>query len=95
MAYRLLERNGFTRDDLQEIQYEYQNRQIKESNEFGLMNYSFSFPLSLSLGQRWTMIMNYTYNIPLPLSHEVISPEPSSFVSLSLSYRIMFIQQGK
>ena len=55
-------------------------------NVFGLMNYGFSFPLSLGIGSV-NFVFNYTYNIPEELPGELFELSPNDYISLSLSYK--------
>lgn len=52
--------------------------------EFGVMNYSFSFPLSLTL-KNWNFLMSYSYNIPKALPDEQISLTNNGYITVSVS----------
>lgn len=53
------------------------------SNKFGLLNYSFTLPLSLYLNN-WNFTLGYTYNIQKALPSEPISPVNSGYLSFSI-----------
>ena len=55
-------------------------------NEFGLMNYGFSLPLSMGIGPV-NLVFTYTYNIPEELPGELFELSPNDYISLSLSYK--------
>ncbi len=57
--------------------------------EFGILNYSFSAPLSINL-KNWFFIVSYTYNIPKALPGENLTLENSGYLSASVSRRIQF-----
>jgi hypothetical protein len=57
--------------------------------EFGVMNYSVSFPLSLSM-KNWSLLVNYTYNFPQALAGEQISLENSGYLTATLVKYINF-----
>jgi hypothetical protein len=61
----------------------------KETTHFGILNYSFSAPLSITI-KNWTFLVNYTYNIPKALPNEPIRLESSGYISASVSKRIEF-----
>jgi len=56
---------------------------------FGLMNYSFSAPLSLTK-KNWTVLVSYTYNIPRALPDEDLGLKNGGYVSLSITRYITF-----
>ncbi len=62
-------------------------------NEFGVLNYSISLPLSISL-QNWTFLLSYTYNFPQALSNEELALTNSGYLSFSLyplfQYQVTF-----
>ena len=60
---------------------EYSNQSI-----FGLMNYAFSVPITLSKNQ-FSFHANYTYNVPRALPGELFELSPNDYISLSLSYK--------
>ena len=58
--------------------------------DFGIMNYSFTAPLSIT-ARDWNFLLSYTYNIPKLLKREV-DPDlaNSGFISASISRYIRF-----
>lgn len=58
-------------------------------NKFGVLNYSFIVPLSITIKQ-WMFIVSYTYNIPKSLTGEPIELVDSGYISASISRRIKF-----
>lgn len=60
---------------------------IVDKSVFGVMNYSFIFPLSITHGN-WNLFLNYAYSIPKALPGEPFALENSSFVSGSFTYTI-------
>jgi hypothetical protein len=60
-----------------------------DKNVFGIMNYTFSIPMSVSV-KKWTFGFTYSYNIPKALPGEPDALSESSYVSGSLSYFIDF-----
>lgn len=66
-----------------------QTSEFVESNRFGLLNYSFTLPLSLSTG-RLNILLSYTYSIPVKLPGEFFSVDPVGYFGTSISYRIPF-----
>lgn len=54
-------------------------------SEFGLMNYSFFIPLSMSM-RNLNVTINYGYNIPKALPGETLTISESSFLSANLTY---------
>ncbi len=65
----------------------YEAEQIE--NVFGLMNLNFSIPLFFTIDQ-FNIALTYSYNIPYSLPGEVISFDPISYLSASVTYRIPF-----
>ncbi|MEO1050700.1 MAG: hypothetical protein AAFX87_08735 [Bacteroidota bacterium] len=63
--------------------------QTDERNEFGLMNYSLSAPISFRINN-FNIYTSYTYNIPVELPGEQFELSPSGFFSVTLSYSIPF-----
>lgn len=59
------------------------------TTEFGILNYSFVAPVSISV-KNWFFIISYTYNIPKALPGESITLENSGYLSASISRRIEF-----
>jgi hypothetical protein len=51
---------------------------------FGVMNYSFVAPLSITK-KNWTLLISYTYNIPKSLPHEDLGLTPSGYMSASIT----------
>lgn len=66
----------------------------KETTVFGVMNYAFSFPLTLSF-RNWMFNLTYTYNIPKALDGEYLTLPESGFISSSLIYYIDFTRKNK
>jgi len=60
---------------------------IIEHNEFGMLNYTFSAPLLVSL-KNWNFTFTYNYSIPKALPGETLTYSESSFLSGSLTYFI-------
>lgn len=58
-------------------------------NVFGIMNYAFSVPLSVT-HKNWNFSFTYTYNIPKALPGEPLTISESSYLSGSLTYFINF-----
>jgi len=61
----------------------------QETTRFGVLNYSLSAPVSVSV-KNWTFLVSYTYNIPQALPGEPIRLESSGYISASISKRIEF-----
>ncbi|SKC85602.1 hypothetical protein [Ohtaekwangia koreensis] len=61
--------------------------EVTERNEFGLMNYTISAPLSVTY-KNFNLTFTYNYNIPKALPGETLTYSESSFLSGSLSYFI-------
>jgi hypothetical protein len=57
--------------------------------EFGVMNYSVSFPLSLSI-KNWSFLVNYSYNFPQALPGEQISLANSGYITASIVRYVNF-----
>lgn len=61
-----------------------------KGSDFGIMNYSFTAPLSINI-KDWNFLLSYSYNIPRLLSHE---EDPalnnSGFIAASVSRYIRF-----
>ncbi len=68
---------------------EYETAEFVDSDEFGLLNYAFTLPLSLSVN-RINILLSYTYSIPVQLPGEFINVEPIGYFGASISYRIPF-----
>ncbi|MEQ9466510.1 MAG: hypothetical protein RLN88_03810 [Ekhidna sp.] len=76
---------------LQQIVNEgYDVEELVDSNEFGILNYTFTIPLSLSTN-RLNIFLSYTYSIPVQLpGEEFIEIDPIGYFGASISYRIPF-----
>ena len=61
----------------------------REQTKFGLMNYSLSAPLSVSI-KNWNFLLAYTYNFPKALQGEDLGLKNSGFISLSITRYINF-----
>jgi hypothetical protein len=57
--------------------------QTNNYNEFGVLDYSVSLPLSISL-KNWTFLLSYTYNFPQPLANEELALTNSGYLSFSI-----------
>jgi hypothetical protein len=57
--------------------------------EFGVLNYSFVAPVSLTISD-WFFMLSYTYNIPKALPGEAITLTNSGYLSATVSKRIEF-----
>jgi hypothetical protein len=55
----------------------------KENSEFGIMNYAFSFPLSVAI-RNWGILVNYTYNVPKKLPNETTDLSNGGYLSFSI-----------
>lgn len=66
-----------------------QTSEFAESNEFGILNYSFMLPMSLST-KRFNLLLSYTYSIPVTHPDEFFSVDPVGYFGASISYRIPF-----
>lgn len=60
---------------------------IKSENVFGIMNYSFLLPLTIS-HKNWNYSISYSYNIPKALRGETMLLSESGFLSVSVAYFI-------
>jgi hypothetical protein len=60
-----------------------------ERSVFGIMNYTFSLPLTIS-HRNWSFMFSYSYNIPKALPDEPLTISESSYLSGSLMYFINF-----
>ena len=68
----------------------YEITELVDSNAFGVLNYSFTLPLSL-MANRFYFLVSYTYSIPVQLpGEEFIEVEPIGYFGASISYRIPF-----
>lgn len=59
------------------------------SEEYGIMNYTFSLPVSLSF-KKYIILLSYSYNIPIELPGETLELEPLGIFSSTFIYRIPF-----
>lgn len=59
------------------------------TTEWGILNYSFVAPVSISM-KRWTFMISYTYNIPRALPGETLELVNSGYLSASISKLIQF-----
>ena len=66
-----------------------EQEEFVDSEEFGILNYSFSIPLSLS-SNRISILLSYTYSVPIQLSSEIFKVEPLGYFGASISYRIPY-----
>ncbi len=78
----LLNRN---RPDDNKLPLEYE----VEERKFGIMNYSFTAPVSISVNN-WNFLLSYTYNIPKSLPSEVLGQTNSGFISASVTRYFRF-----
>lgn len=77
-------------DQLQNlIENGFESTEFADGNAFGLMNYSFTLPLSFS-SDRWNILLSYTYSIPVKLPGEYFDVDPIGYFGASISYRIRF-----
>src|SRR5690606_12146741 len=60
---------------------------ITERTVFGIMNYAFSAPLNLTVGN-WLFNITYTYNIPRPVADEPLALENSGYLSASVVFNL-------
>lgn len=66
-----------------------EQQEFIDGKEFGILNYSFTIPLSLTTN-RFSILLSYTYSIPVKLSGEFFEAEPLGYFGASLLYRIPF-----
>ncbi|MEP1094621.1 MAG: hypothetical protein ABJG78_05895 [Cyclobacteriaceae bacterium] len=66
-----------------------ESEEFVDGQEFGILNYSFSLPISLSTN-RFSILLSYTYSIPIQLSSEIFEVEPLGYFGASISYRIPY-----
>lgn len=57
--------------------------------EFGVMNYSFSAPISI-IKKDWAFLFSYTYNLPKSLPGEDLSLQNSGYLSFSITRYFSF-----
>jgi hypothetical protein len=55
--------------------------------EYGIMNWSFNLPVSISFGN-FSSLLSYSYSLPQALPGETFDPQPVNFFSLTFSYRL-------
>ncbi|MCC5931362.1 MAG: hypothetical protein JJU28_19085 [Cyclobacteriaceae bacterium] len=60
---------------------------IEQSNEFGLMNYGLTTPVSLTRGS-YTLLLSYQLNQPVALPGETLPVETNSYMSISVLYNL-------
>ena len=56
------------------------------TNQYGIMSYSFSLPVTFQIN-KWRWMCAYTYSIPVSLPGEDYDLDPISYFTTSLSYR--------
>ncbi|SNS79373.1 hypothetical protein SAMN05421640_1257 [Ekhidna lutea] len=89
----LINSNQLTEEEKQELQtliedgIEYD--EYLDGNQFGLLNYAFTIPISFSTN-RWNILLSYTYSIPVKLPDEFFEVDPIGYFGASVSYRIPF-----
>lgn len=66
---------------------QYVTSRLIEENAFGLLNYSFTLPLSLSI-KKVNILLSYTYSVPVSLPDEFFEVDPIGYFGASISYRI-------
>mgnify|MGYP001801403602 CR=1 FL=1 len=71
------------RDGVEDVDY-------FDSNEFGILNYAFTLPISFST-ERVFLMLSYTYSIPVQFQDEVIDVDPVGYFGASITYLIPFI----
>ena len=60
-----------------------------DGGAFGILNYSFSLPLSLST-DKLSILLSYTYSIPVKLPGEIFDIDPLGYFAASISFRIPY-----
>ena len=55
-------------------------------NQYGIMSYNFTLPVSLSI-KNWSLMISYTYALPQTLPGETYNLDPIDFISTTISYR--------
>lgn len=58
-------------------------------NEFGVMNYSFSMPITFTK-KDWTFLVSYNYNLPQSLTNEDTNLQNGGYLSFSITRYIGF-----
>lgn len=59
-----------------------------DNKEFGVLNYSFTLPLTFS-NKRSFLMLSYTYSVPIALPGETASFDAIGFFALSFNYRLV------
>ncbi|MGL1887414.1 MAG: hypothetical protein OCD76_12945 [Reichenbachiella sp.] len=91
-AANFLGSKGYDAEEITMLNDDYQGLQINDENVFGIMNYSFSLPIIFSLTKDLTLMTAYTYNIPVALPNETFEYENNGFLSMSLTYKFLFVR---
>ena len=66
-----------------------------ETNQvYGVMNYAFNFPVSLTM-RNWTVMINYAYNIPKQLPGETFDLTNSGFLSATVFRQFNFYPKSQ
>jgi hypothetical protein len=68
--------------------------QESSHNEFGVMNYSLSVPLSIAY-KNWTFLASYTYNFPKALDGENLVLSNSGYLSFSVARYVTLKKRPK
>ena len=55
-------------------------------NQYGIMSYNFSLPISLSI-KNWSLLLSYTYALPKSLPGETYELNPIGYYSMTISHR--------
>jgi hypothetical protein len=74
-----------TRPPNAQLPYQYPDNK----DVYGLMNYSFTAPLSITR-KNWNVIISYTYNVPKSLPHEDLGLKNGGYISFSVARYINF-----
>lgn len=75
----------WNRTHVRKVPLYYENTQ----EEFGVMNYGFTIPLSFTK-KNWSFLISYAYNIPKALPGETLSLENTGYLSFSITRYIRF-----
>lgn len=85
--------NTATEEELEELNRIAQNgveeQEFLDGEEFGILNYSFTLPISLT-AKRVSILLSYTYSIPVKLPGEFFEADPVGYFGASVLYRIPF-----
>ncbi|MFY0599018.1 MAG: hypothetical protein JXR03_05065 [Cyclobacteriaceae bacterium] len=81
-------RTNFIYSQNEEVQDYLDSKLNETSNEYGLMNYSFSLPIVFTI-KRFNLILSYTYSIPVKLPKEEGNFDPVGYFGASIGYRII------